>query len=305
MDIKRICPQCKSKRSWPANRSICSGCRTFNARVKRGEILSPTYTETSTEGYKKPMQPVEKGFGYIGAITQSKDGEKIQCHICGYFFANLGAHVRMMHEQTAREYKYKFGLRITQGLVSPVERMKMQNRYNDKARAAASKGIASIRKKWADEPWDTGGDVWSSQTRNEKGMCRAQTLAKIKHLAELNDGIALWNDFVRMYGTGQRNVVAHWFGTWDKAVAEAGLTTYDGRRKSLIEGKKKDVVQKIADFYELHGRTPQSSDFNSMNEFPSATNISKMFGSLNAARREAGVPELIHISGSRWEERPV
>jgi hypothetical protein len=300
--MKRICPQCRNERTYPSNRKICSGCRAFNLRVNRGEILPPTYGDVTTEGYKDPMQPVVQGFGFVGAITRTTDGEKIQCHICGYFFNNLGSHVRIAHTITAREYKYKFGLRITEGLVSFIERTRMQVRYNDKARTAAWKGLARIKERRDKDPWQTGGDVWSPQTRNLKGMCREQTIAKIKHIASLNDGIPILADFLHMYGTGQESVIAHWFGTWNRAVEIAGFMTYKDRLSLGVDSRKKDLMQKMRDFYELYDRTPQSADFNSNVLFPPCKWIIKNYGSLNKAREAAGVPLLIHVNGSKWEE---
>lgn len=304
---KRRCPQCKNQRVFPSNRKLCSGCRTFNNRVRGGEILPPTYSDVTVEGYKEPLEPVVGGFGYIGAITRTVDGTRIQCHTCGYFFANLGSHILTKHGEPLNEYRYRHGLRIKYSLLSPVEQEKAQKRYNDNARFKQGslsnlvKARAAFEKK-RQEGWSPGGDQWSPQLRNERGMCREQTLAKIRQIAEVNDGVAVFEEFVKTFGEGQKSVVEHWFGTWDAAVKAAGADTYLGRQNKNYRKRRRDTIQRIRDFYAMHGRTPLSSDFNSDNDLPRQNWVSKNFGSLNAARRAAGVPELVHVIGNRWEE---
>jgi hypothetical protein len=299
----RICPQCKNKRSFPSNRQLCSGCRTFNNRIRRGEILPPDYKEVTISSYKEPLEKVSEGYGYIGAITKTKDNDKIQCHLCGFFFRNLAAHIKSKHDISCRDYKYKFGLRITEGLLSPNQRKEFQKTYNTHVRSISAKGIAAIKQRREINPWKTGGPTWSAQTRNEKGMCREQTLAKIKHLANISDGIATYKDFMILYGQGQKSVIEHWFGSWDKAVKAAGLSTYRGRLKQSSDHRKEDLLDKMRVFYELHGRTPLYSDFNALDMFPSSKWVSTNFGTLNGARLAAGVPVLVKVAGRKWVEQ--
>ncbi|AHY48418.1 ROS/MUCR transcriptional regulator protein (plasmid) [Rubrobacter radiotolerans] len=49
----------------------------------------------------------------------ASDGERVQCHVCGRWYAHLGAHVRMKHDMEADEYKREFGLMSKTGLISP------------------------------------------------------------------------------------------------------------------------------------------------------------------------------------------
>lgn len=303
----RRCPQCKNQRGFALNRKLCSGCRSFNDRVRTREVLPPTYSDVTVEGYKEPLESVVGGFGYVGAITQTIDGTKIQCHLCGYFFANLGSHVRSKHRLPLDDYRYRYGLRIKYSLLSPVEKERAQKRYNNNVRFKQGslknlvKAQAAFEKK-RQEGWTPGGDQWSSQLRNEKGMCREQTLAKIRQIAEVNDGVAIFEEFVKTFGEGQKSVVQHWFGSWDAAVRAAGADTYLGRQNKEYKKRRRDTVQRIRDFYAAHGRTPLSSDFNSDNNLPRQNWVSKNFGSLNAARRKAGVPELVHVVGNKWKE---
>lgn len=301
--VKKVCTVCHEKKNIPKSRKVCAACRTFATRVKSGQILPPTYDQTTVAKYKEPMEEVENGFGYYGAVTETTDGEYLQCHICGYFFKRLSAHVPH-HDMTSREYKQKFGLRIQEGLMSPVERRKAQAEYNANQRenllnlARAGK-LAHAKRKAKD--WKTGGDMWTAQSRNEKGNCKEQTLAKIKHLASVNNGVATYTDFQREYGGV--GVVKYWFGTWSKAVEAAGLSTYSDRLRINSANLKEEILDSMNDFYDTYGRTPQFSDLKTSDKLPDPKTVMKYYGTLNNARNAAGIPLLVFISKNEgWVE---
>ena len=55
--------------------------------------------------------------GRLGVLAD--DGERVQCHICGGYYGNLGGHVSQVHGVTPGEYKALFGLNATTGLIGP------------------------------------------------------------------------------------------------------------------------------------------------------------------------------------------
>lgn len=300
-----ICPQCTQKRKISSDRKICYGCRKMNMDIKSGVLRTPEFQEVNVEGYKEPMQKVEDGFGYYGAITVTNDGKHIQCHICGYYFSSIGSHVKSKHEVKSRDYKMKYGLRLAEGLLSPIEKFKRQISYNKYARkspeefkAMSVKAQIAIKEKGI----KNGGDMWSPQTRNEKGMCEDQTIAKIRRVAELCGGIPTYQAYVDEYGGVA--VVYHWFGTWEKALEAADVVSYLKSRKKAIKEEKEHVIDLIREFYEEHGRTPQTADFNGLGMFPSQRRMTRLFGSLNSARVAAEVPTLVYV-GHKWVEVPV
>lgn len=300
---KRICERCHEEREVAKGRKICHACRRQVWNIAAGTVRPPDYPETTVARYKEPMEAVENGFGYIGAITETKDGKQIQCHICGFFYASVATHLAR-HGIKARDYKIKFGLRITAGLLSPVAREEAQAAYNNDIRSSLEKlqhmtkmteKLAQKRQK--DGEWVIGGNTKESpQYRNERGTCRAQTIAKIRALAERNDGVATWEAFTQEYGSGE--AAKHWFGTWDKAVEAAGLTTHESR----LHEERATVPERLLAFYEKHGRTPQFSDLKSENDLPSYKMIHRLYGSLNNARTAAGVPQLVQSGRGPWVE---
>lgn len=251
------------------------------------------------------MQKVEDGFGYYGAITQTNDGLLIQCHLCGYYFGNLGAHVSMKHNEVGtREYKIRHGLRINDGLLSPEMKFRAQTNYNTSVRKTPEewrKMSAQGHKARIKKGSKVGGNNWNPQRRNEQGRCREQTLAKIRNVAETNNGVATYNEFIREYGKGEISTVVFWFGSWSAGIKEAGVASAYDAMAVKREELKDTIVDSIAKFYKENGRTPSTSDFRSTLYLPTTQRVSILFGSLNAARVKAGVPIIVYVR-NKWVE---
>jgi hypothetical protein len=250
------------------------------------------------------MQKVEDGFGYYGAITETNDGDHIQCHICGYYYGNLGAHVRFKHGINPRDYKITHGLRIKDGLLSPTKRREAQERYEKYTRKSPEemkemslKGAAVKKSRGV----KSGGDQWTAQTRNEKGLCREQTIAKLQHLAATNNGVVTQVMTEKEYGYGFRYVIDTWFGSWTNGLKAAGLPTDQERIQAAKQERQAQAITAIQAFYEREGRSPLHSDFKADPELVSPWVITKLFGSLNRARVAAEVPAIMYV-GRSWIE---
>jgi hypothetical protein len=146
-----------------------------------------------------------------------------------------------------------------------------------------------------------GGDNWSKQTRNEKGMCKDQTAAKIKAVADMMGGAPTQAEFLRQFGQGQADVVSHWWGSWREALRELGYTHTSEKRLATRENRQLRAIKAMNVFYETEGRTPQWSDFNSVDYLPGGKLTQRLFGTLNEARHAAGVPVLVR-HGRSWHE---
>lgn len=302
----KICIQCRQPKKMESARKTCTNCVNVNRLVKEGKARLPDYDEVNTAGFKEPMQKVEHGFGYYGAITTTNDQEMIQCHVCGYYFSKLAMHTRT-HKLTAKQYRITYGLRVSTGLTSPAWRARAQVVYNTKVRlppghhAKMVKNSVTKRKAMKAEGVKFGGDHWSPQQRNEKGNCREQTLAKIKHVADLCGGQPNMRVFLQEYGNGSMGTVRHWFGTWDAGVILAGFKPYREVQKEQADQLRGQTIKLIQRFYQEYGRTPSSSDFDSCEYLPGQAAVAWRFGSVNHARQAAGVP-LIVYADKRWIE---
>jgi predicted transcriptional regulator len=64
-------------------------------------------------------------YGHLGELAESPDGARVQCHLCGRYWVNLGSHVRATHGLSANDYREAYGLNRTQPLLSPRFRAQM------------------------------------------------------------------------------------------------------------------------------------------------------------------------------------
>lgn len=63
--------------------------------------------------------PKEKGYGYYGTLLHDTEENKIQCHVCGELFIDVGKHARYTHKILIREYQEKYELNYSTRLVIP------------------------------------------------------------------------------------------------------------------------------------------------------------------------------------------
>lgn len=75
-----------------------------------------------------------------GHVVGDDDGERIQCHECGRFYAGLNHHVRMSHHMSADLYREKWGLARGQSLSSPASQARQRIAYEAKVAAGLLSG---------------------------------------------------------------------------------------------------------------------------------------------------------------------
>lgn len=308
---KRICVECKREMHIPKSRQHCQHCRTRRTAVNNGTVLPPDYKDTTYAPYKEPMIKNDTGYGYVGAIVQSTNGSHIQCNECGYFYGNLAGHVLNYHKIAPRDYKIKYGLRVRDGLVSPMYKELARERFKDhpiteRAAEYALLAKAALAKSRADgmKPYnlDTGGS-WIPQLRNERGVCADQLLEKIKQLAADIGRTPNYNDFGRAYGWGAACSVQTLHGSWDKAIIKTGLLHWKAKRRQNVDAQKDKILTQIIEWYKTHHRTPRTVDFDTDDDLPSALLVQHYFKGLNIARKLAGVPILVQEkAGQPWVE---
>jgi hypothetical protein len=81
----------------------------------------------TTDGWSLPREdPTWDGpyYGQLGVLAEDPDGETVQCHICGDWYALMGAHANHSHGVRAAEYRRAFGLRKSTALASTSYRNK-------------------------------------------------------------------------------------------------------------------------------------------------------------------------------------
>ncbi len=76
-------------------------------------MLSIICFMVADDGWTLPREtPTWDGpyFGVLGVLTEAPDGDTVQCHVCGDWFALLGTHANASHGLGADAYRRSFGL---------------------------------------------------------------------------------------------------------------------------------------------------------------------------------------------------
>lgn len=251
--------------------------------------------------YKEPLTPNKSGFGYLGTVAHTKDGEFIQCYECGDLVKSLSTHVKK-HKMKPKDYREKYQLNSKTPLCSPkfsdlkrkiyAERVATKLTMN-KRKEAHRKWIESVKKN-GQAPKKTSRTL---EWHNKNGTCPDQIISRLKELGEISyDELAknhssLLNRLVRVYGS------------LNKARKIAGLTT---RNQSTghppIKHTTASLLESLRDFYERYNRTPLSSDLRAENGLPPYSVYQRHFPTINHARLEAGVPLLIPVGNRQFVE---
>ncbi len=247
--------------------------------------------------YKMPLKPVEKGFGFCGALTFDIQG-RLQCHICGELHDNLGFHIRKHGKMGGQEYKEKFQLAYDTALISERQREKRKIRMAKTwAMMTADQRIArkaKSRRRWLQ--WKRGKQKpMSLEVKNKRGICPDQLTELIKQAAEHYKRNPSQREFCQFHQTTRFiPPIKRTYGSWNNAVKAAGFIPLSKRRTSPKGIKKnkytnEDLLTMLHGYYEEHGVTPSASD-SRRGFLPSEAVFIRRFGSFPNARKAAGLP---------------
>lgn len=237
--------------------------------------------KTFLERTKAPFAP--SGVSYLGAIEYDREEDRLRCHECGAWFKALGPHLFQAHGMTAREYKYKHGLRVSTSLVNEKLRASRITRglsaaQTDKFRLNALSGIS----RGSSPRRATMG------SRNLRGTCPAQVLFRIQQIASILGRTPTVAD-LRNHGLSETSVtIVLNLDSIKEAISLAGLDPIikGGNGKAYTP---KIIIELLRDFYVKHERTPSASDFR-RGILPSQAVLRRHFGSSAEAYIAAGIP---------------
>lgn len=235
------------------------------------------------EPYKDPLKPVEGGFGYIGTLAKSRDEEKVQCHVCGELFVNLGIHAAKKHGLKEHAYRIKFRLAKRTPLVSPAFRERCIKGAQNVSSEVMLQRLQNL--KAGRERGSNTANRWqkSLEQKNKEGTCPDQLIQKIQELAALQGKTPTIEEFRKHY-KGLVYATYQTFGSYRNAVKIAGLQHAAWGRAPQYT--KQLLIQIIINFEKEHNRRPYSSDL-SRGYLPSQWTFTKYFGSFSNALREA------------------
>lgn len=258
--------------------------RKLRYRINNGEILPPD-TPALTVGFKDPLTPIKKGFGFYGTLAYNEAKTHTQCFICGFFFENLGIHVSKIHGKKARDYRLEYGLGAQTSLVAPVTRQKYVRYWESltaEQREQKAQQLAATRSQTQRELSLKGAYAKKSlYKKNQEGRCPEQLLDKIKTLRDKLGATPSGRRFVEEYGEGYMGSVRLTFGSWTEALKILDLVPHKSGRKN--SHSKQSILQQMIDFQLRYGREPYTKDLTS-GLLPSHFTFNRYFGGLEAAR---------------------
>lgn len=262
--------------------------RHFAKRLRDGVIL-PRDTPLVLSHYKEPLRQVEDGYGYMGTLAKNEDDSHIQCHICGYLFRNLGTHVAQAHKISAKDYRVRFSLSSSTGLVSGKERTRLIDQQMKVSSVEKLRRLTALQNahRVTSSSLPVSRRSMSLETRNLEGSCPDQLLDKIEKLAGELHRTPSKTDFIERYGHGFFSSILNIYGSWNFALSLTGMMPTNHTVKTR-RYTRESVIIIMREFYRMEGRVPRHSDFGEHNLLPSRGTIQRLFGGIIAARREAG-----------------
>ncbi|MBI3271259.1 MAG: hypothetical protein HYZ53_19815 [Planctomycetes bacterium] len=133
--------------------------------------------------------------------------DRIQCGLCRHWFKSLGGHLRV-HEVTTAQYKRRFGVRKV---------------VSEQLRALG--GLILVRRGW-------GKSVWPERRIQD-------TIRRIARRGDSLLGEAICRRNASLYDAAERQ-----YGTWSRAVREAGLD-YAQMRASALRGRRSAAKNRV------------------------------------------------------------
>jgi len=148
--------------------------------------------------YIPPFEDNETGFGFKGVLIEDKATGKLECSICGLWFANLSTHIWGKHKLHCSEYKKQFGLLQSTALKSKKIRVR-QSEVMSGMRKKHKKHRISFKKnnEWAG---NRKGKPKANESKNKFGICDLQIMEKVIELQKEMGKTPTLIDLRKRYG---------------------------------------------------------------------------------------------------------
>ena len=239
-----------------------------------------------------PFMEVKRGHGYQGVVMYDDAEDKVQCHICGGWFGNLGQHTKRTHDLQIDDYKMEYGLSLRTALcskkISAVHRKTGLRLYKNKQNGLikASRMNRTRRRCMALKQVNRQNPNSSMQAKNSRGLCDLQIRARYEVVKKIVGRAPSHGDFLKhdpkLYGTccvrfGSPNGFRKWLG--EKPMTSNEYATIPDTTLIAALRKKASIVG-----------TPKVKHFTrSGNGYPHYTVFYRAFGSWANTLRMAGL----------------
>ena len=256
-------------------------------------------TFLTIKNYKEPLKkiPRKEGFGYYGTILVSKDGTLIQCHMCGKLFASLPGHIQRAHKTKVTDYKKTFDLAKSTALVSEMERYRMKQAMLNYIKTLTPQQQKERREKMRDIFRKRGKfqPTISLETKNKRGTCPDQLLAKITEVAKKLKHTPSLGEFIDETGTQRfKFLIIKTFGSWKNALKMLKMSPKGSHSKG---GRVKHTDQQLLEYLKIYTqenrKLPTATDCK-RGLLPTYETYERHFETFENARQLAGVYQILN-----------
>lgn len=255
--------------------------------------------EIVVKNYKEPLRkiPKGKGFGYYGAISNTKDGDGIQCHICGKFFMHLSGHLFHKHKINTRKYKEKFKLALSTPLTCDNYREELKLKELERIKNMTPEEKAEYKKRSilgmeAKKRTHYHSVKISLETKNKRGVCPDQLIQKIRDCSQFLQKTPSKKEFITFCGNQRyTHKIYDTFGSYTKATEIAKLQPITKRKGLPFQRawSEEELIEYLRIFYQQTGKSPTQTDWYS-HDLPNYQTYIRVFGGIRKAREAAEIP---------------
>lgn len=232
--------------------------------------------------------------GFLGVIMYDDKDDRVQCHICGRWYASVGAHVARGHGISGPDYKERFGL--AQGVAL------CATSVSSTRSSIASKGVANGtfitsgmsnkltpgRKMYfrrAGKYRTPGTSVLS--TKNRHGLCELQMLMRYNVVKSIVKREPIQPDFEK-YDRTLLGAIFKSFKSLNKYKKTIGAE--ENARGGVQLNSDIELIAHLRKWVHDNSSRPQMRDFiRAKNGYPIVSVFVRRFGSWNNALGVAGI----------------
>ncbi len=242
----------------------------------------------------EPFMEVTSGFGFLGVVMYDDSNDLLQCHICGKWFSMLLRHVGKTHKIEAQDYRDRFSLPISGGLVSKKFSETMSRNALRPDRLAA---LGKVRPSWDSSDRCVARRKSRIKIRskiglnrlarkNKFGLCPKQMLARYE-VVKLTVGGEPSSDDIRAHDFKLWAAIKKHHG-WNNWKRENGLAIRE--QGASREFGDLEIIAKMRKWAKVHGRRPNTLDMRRYRgELPGYCQVVTEFGSVLNAYAAAGL----------------
>lgn len=228
---------------------------------------------------------VKEGYGYLGVLMYDDVNDKVQCHICGKWFVNVGGHTSKKHKIPADDYKIRFGLTLRTALCS----IGLSNKRRETTQDCIEKGLirqdimtqGAKYNRQKNRRYRQSG-VKTHQYYNRAGLCELQIKTRYEIVKKIVGDEPTQNQILqydrKLFGCG----IVPRYGNLNNFKKHIGVEPNPQLPPNTIPTL--DLVAELRKAAHLLKRAPRVTDF-----MPKHKPYYRAFGSWSNALRTAGI----------------